>query len=163
MQFQVPQFIEVEDKIFGPLTLKQAIYIGGGGGLAFLIWRFLPKFVALPLLGVVIGFAVALAFFKINGRPFIVVLESSLLHFLGPKLYLWRPDYVKKRKKKKEKSISPISQVDIPNLSEHKLRSLAWSLDINENLQNERQRSLQTMAQDINTALNKTEQIYRPL
>src|SRR3989338_737591 len=27
MQFQVPQFIEVEDKIFGPLTLKQFFYV----------------------------------------------------------------------------------------------------------------------------------------
>ena len=27
MQYQVPQFIEVEDKIFGPLTFKQFLYI----------------------------------------------------------------------------------------------------------------------------------------
>ncbi|TSC80302.1 MAG: hypothetical protein G01um101429_152 [Parcubacteria group bacterium Gr01-1014_29] len=31
-QFQVPQFIEVEDKIFGPLTTKQFFYLLGGGG-----------------------------------------------------------------------------------------------------------------------------------
>ncbi|MFM2424198.1 MAG: hypothetical protein RLZZ70_589, partial [Candidatus Parcubacteria bacterium] len=30
MQFEVPQFIEIEDKIFGPLTWKQFLYVGGG-------------------------------------------------------------------------------------------------------------------------------------
>ncbi|TSC61742.1 MAG: SsrA-binding protein, partial [Parcubacteria group bacterium Athens0416_74] len=32
MQFQVPQFIEVEDKIVGPLTFKQFVFIAGGLG-----------------------------------------------------------------------------------------------------------------------------------
>ena len=42
MQFQTPQFIEVEDKIFARLTFKQAIYIGGGGGMAFTAFYFIP-------------------------------------------------------------------------------------------------------------------------
>ena len=43
MQFQVPQFIETEDKIVGPLTLKQFGYIGGAAtvvGLLFLVLNF---------------------------------------------------------------------------------------------------------------------------
>jgi len=32
MRFEVPQFIEVEDKIFGPFTWKQFIYLMGGEG-----------------------------------------------------------------------------------------------------------------------------------
>ena len=31
MQFQVPQFIETEDKVVGPLTLRQFMYIAGAG------------------------------------------------------------------------------------------------------------------------------------
>ena len=46
MRFQVPQFIEVEDKIFGPLTLKQFIYVFGGGGLCFVFYTFLPLILA---------------------------------------------------------------------------------------------------------------------
>ena len=34
MMFSVPQFIDVEDKIIGPLTLKQFIYLAGGAGLS---------------------------------------------------------------------------------------------------------------------------------
>jgi hypothetical protein len=29
MQFRVPQFIDIEDKLFGPLTFKQFIYLAG--------------------------------------------------------------------------------------------------------------------------------------
>ena len=42
MRFQVPQFIEIESKIFGPLTLKQFIYLIGGGGIIFILYALLP-------------------------------------------------------------------------------------------------------------------------
>ena len=45
MQFQVPQFIEVEDKIFGPLTFRQAVYLVGGAGLSYVIYRFSPSLI----------------------------------------------------------------------------------------------------------------------
>ena len=37
MQYQVPQFIEVEDKIFGPLTFKQLVYVVGGEPCFYLL------------------------------------------------------------------------------------------------------------------------------
>ena len=77
MQFQVPQFIEVEDKIFGPLTFKQFVYIGGGVGADYLLWRLLPIYVAGPLMLAVAAAAAALAFMQYNGRPFIVAAESA--------------------------------------------------------------------------------------
>ena len=42
MQFQVPQFIEIEDKIFGPLTFKQFIYLAGGVGASIVLWLYIP-------------------------------------------------------------------------------------------------------------------------
>jgi len=50
MQFQVPQFIEVEDKIIGPLTFKQFVFVGGGFGMAYVLWRVLPILLAAPLI-----------------------------------------------------------------------------------------------------------------
>ena len=38
MRFEVPQFIEIEDKIFGPFTWKQFVYLAGGVGLAAVIF-----------------------------------------------------------------------------------------------------------------------------
>ena len=42
MQFHIPQYIDIEDKLFGPLTLKQAVYVAGGLGGAYLAYRIIP-------------------------------------------------------------------------------------------------------------------------
>ena len=135
MQFQVPQFIEVEDKIFGPLTFKQFIYIAGGAGAAYLLWRVLPIYLAGPLILGVGGLAAALAFFQYNGRPFILALEHGFYYFIKTKLYLWNNE---QKSKKPESRIStlgtPSAQVYIPKLSDSKLHELAWSLDIKERI-----------------------------
>src|ERR1700677_3475216 len=89
MQFQVPQFIEVEDKIFGPLTFRQFVYLGGGAGLAYILFRVLPIFIALPLILGVAALVVALAFMQFNGRPFIIAMENAFYFIIHPRLYLW--------------------------------------------------------------------------
>ncbi|MEK9181994.1 MAG: PrgI family protein [Patescibacteria group bacterium] len=134
MRFQVPQFIEIEDKIFGPLTLKQFIYLAGGGGISFVIYSIIPYIiVALFFIVPVMIFSVALAFYKINGKPFIFILESAVKYVFSNKLYLWQ-----KREKpiiKKENLPDGNSTLlKVPKLSESKLKDLTWSLDINENI-----------------------------
>jgi hypothetical protein len=136
MQFQVPQFIEVEDKIFGPLTFKQFVFIAGGFGLAYLVWRLLPLLIAAPLIAAVGAFAAALAFFQFNGRPFILALENGFYYYVRSKLYLWNNE-TKKRVARAEPSPGPGgsgSQVYIPKLSDSRLHELAWSLDIKERI-----------------------------
>lgn len=135
MRFQVPQFIEIEDKIFGPLTLKQFIYLAGGGGISFVIYSIIPYFiVAVFFIIPVMLFSVALAFYKINGKPFIFIVESAFKYTLSNKLYLWQK--IEKKITKKEGVVpdknSPVLKV--PKLSESKLKDLTWSLDINENI-----------------------------
>ena len=134
MQFQVPQFIEVEDKIFGPLTFKQFIYILGGLGGAYIIYRMLPLALAGPLILIVGGFAAALAFFQFNGRPFIFGFESAFYYFLRTKLYLWNNE----RKQANAPAVKTVSakssEVYVPKLSDSKLHDLAWSLDIQERI-----------------------------
>lgn len=134
MQFQVPQFIEVEDKIFGPLTFKQFIYILGGLGGAYIFYRVLPLFIAGPLIIGVGGLAAALAFFQFNGRPFILGLESAFYYSLHSKLYLWNNER-KHDIASAVKTVSPqSSEVYVPKLSDSKLHDLAWSLDIQEKI-----------------------------
>lgn len=134
-QFQVPQFIEVEDKIFGPLTTKQFFYLLGGGGLTFLIWFFLDNyFFTLILAAPIIALSVALAFMKINGRPFIDLLSNSVVYILKPRLYLWQ-------KSKKEKQALPENDkpartgLVVPKITKSKLNDLAWSLDVMRNIE----------------------------
>lgn len=144
VQYQVPQFIEVEDKIFGPLTLKQFVYIGGGAGIGFLLWKYLPGLIALPLALGVVGFAVALAFVQINKKPLIVIIEAAFMYVIHSKLYLWNAQYQKNKKKKDDDTLQlPQAQSGVPSLSENKLKSLAWSLDINERIHLDRGRESQ--------------------
>ena len=134
MQFQVPQFIEVEDKIFGPLTFKQFIYLLGGVGGAYLLWRTLPLVVAGPLILAIGAFTAALAFLQFNGRPFILGVENAFYYYLRSKLYLWNNEK-KKSRAPAVKTVSPkSSEVYVPKLSDSKLHELAWSLDIQERI-----------------------------
>jgi len=129
MQFQVPQFIEVEDKIFGPLTWKQFIYLAGGGGIVVILFYFLPRFMAIIIALPVVAFSVALAFYKVNNRPFINVVESMFKFYIGSRLYIWR---------KTDKKITPSdnmsesnnAQIYVPKLSDSKLKDLNWTLGV---------------------------------
>jgi len=135
MQFQVPQFIEVEDKIFGPLTLKQFLYIGGGAGMSVVLFLFLPiKIISIPLIIVVLAFSAALAFYKVNGKPFVSVLEASFYYTFGNKLYIWKKIDRKPAQKPEEIVAQARSMVSVPKLSESKLKDLTWSLDIKESM-----------------------------
>ncbi len=149
MQFQVPQFIEVEDKIIGPLTFKQFLYVGGGAGISFILWRLLPLWVAvLPILGI-LGLTAALAMGQWNGRPFITGLENSFYYLLSKKLYLWSQQ--RSRKKPEQEIVGKVlgkQEVYIPRLADSKLHELAWSLDIHERVENARFRDVPVNASE---------------
>jgi hypothetical protein len=128
MEYQVPQFIEVEDKIFGPFTLKQFVYVAGGVGLCAILLLYLPLILGIILAIPVAAFTAALAFYKINNKPFVDILEAAFNYYIGNRLYLW----------KKEKPQTPAApQVAAPaeapqklGLTQGRLRDLATSLDI---------------------------------
>lgn len=128
MQYQVPQFIEVEDKIFGPLTLKQFIYVAGGAGLCAIIILYIPMPFSLLLALPIAGFAGALAFYKVNGKAFIEIVEAGFNYFLNGRLFLW--------KKERNATIpEPVAAPVAPAaasapLTRKKLEDLAWALDV---------------------------------
>lgn len=129
-QYQVPQFIEVEDKIFGPLTLKQFIYLAGGGGLALLCFTLLPLIIALPLAGIALGIGAAFAFYQVNGRPLIVAVEHGFSYLLGNKLYLWKQRQAAPEQKAEVKKAADPAVLAVPRLSQSRLKDLSWSLNI---------------------------------
>ncbi len=131
MQYQVPQFIEVEDKIFGPLTFKQFIYIAGGGGLCLVFFTLLPLVLTFFLSIPVVVLSLMLAFYKVNGRPFINVIEHAFGYFFASKLYLWKQREPKQgASAPAAKSSTLEARVVTPTLSESRLKDLAWSLNI---------------------------------
>jgi len=133
MRYQIPQFIEVEDKIIGPFTIKQFLYLVGGAGMAFLAYTFFPLFIFVLLLGIIAPLSLALAFYKINNKPFIDFLESAFLFYTKQNLYIWKKQ-PKPIEQSKIKAEAETAQVFVPKLSNSKLKELSWSLDINENL-----------------------------
>ncbi len=132
MRFQVPQFIEVEDKIFGPLTIKQFIYLLGGAGASFIIYTFVHYLIlAILLILPVMGFALALAFYKINNKPFINVVEAAFNYYFGNKLYIWKKVDRKVIAKAAQPGATGLgADFFVPKLSDSKLKDLTWSLDI---------------------------------
>lgn len=128
-QFQVPQYIDVEDKIFGPLTVKQFIYILGGAGVVVMLYLLqLPTILFFILACLSGSFFGALAFMKVNGQPFIVVLNNALNHITHPRLFIWKRE---QKKVVQKQQIIEKQQTLMPRLTESKLKDLSWSLDIN--------------------------------
>lgn len=92
MQFVVPQFIDVEDKILGPLSVRQFLMILVWGIVGFLMLKLFNfiTFIFVFLLWSMVVFL--LAFIKINGRPFHYFILSILQTFKYPRLRIWHKE-----------------------------------------------------------------------
>ncbi len=137
MQYPVPQFQDIEDKIIGPLTFKQFLYILGGVGASYAIMQTLPKGLNYLIIAPIAGLSLALAFYRINNQPFINIIESAFYYAIRNKLYLW--SHKKKYKKTKLIQSNTEKSIEVPNISDSKMKDLAWSLDINENVERAQQ------------------------
>lgn len=135
MNFQVPQFIEIEDKVIGPLSFKQFIYIAGSIGLAFICYTFLPIYLALIPIGAIIALGLALAFYQVNNRPFIIVFQSALRYYMNNKLYLWHQRSNQAVLTTQDPTGGNTSSFAPPKLSQSKLAELSWNLDVKEKIQ----------------------------
>lgn len=92
MQFQVPQFIEAEDKIVGPLSLRQFLYVAAASGLVFLLYLTVQTWLWLILSLFILSLGIALAFVQINGRPLSAVIFSATKFYWQPQNYVWQPE-----------------------------------------------------------------------
>lgn len=98
MQFQVPQYIDVEDRIVGPLTLKQFFYIATGFLTIFITFFVLTTWLWL-ITSVIVGTAsLSFALVKYNGRPLMTVTVAGLRYYMGGRTYTWqKSDGIKKQ------------------------------------------------------------------
>jgi len=136
MQFKVPQFLEIEDKIFGPFTFKEFVYLAGGAGICYMLFKLLGVLLgAIPILAVA-GFSLALTFYHPNGKPFLNMVESAIKYLIQSKLYIWKRHEIKINvKQQQQMEMSAELKKETMNqsgvrLSGSKLRDLAWSLDV---------------------------------
>jgi len=93
MYFEVPQFIQREMKIVGPLTFKQFLFVAAGAlgcGLLyiFLMQRSFFLFIVSSLIVMVGG--LALAFIRIEGIALPTLITHFFLFLASKKTYLWK-------------------------------------------------------------------------
>jgi len=118
MQFQVPQFIDVEPKIVGPLTLKQFLYIAGAAVPAFglfFVLHFIPWIIITSVLAAT---ALLLAFMKYNGQP----MQRAALAIFN---YLWQPRFFVWRRVEKAAKTPPAPKIQ---MSGNPLKDLLFKL-----------------------------------
>lgn len=92
-QYIVPQFLTVEPKIIGPITMRQFLWMLGSAFLLMILWRLLT-FVAFIVAAVfILAIAGAFAFLKVNGLPFHFFLINVLQTIKRPRVRVWSKAY----------------------------------------------------------------------
>ncbi len=131
LQYNIPQFIDSEDKIIGPVTIRQMAYLAIGTVIIGFLWMYKPNTIIFFLMAVPIGLIfLAFAFFKINGLNFEVMLANIFSFITKPTLMLWS-----RQTENKEPIIKVvIEKRNTTNLinneySQSKVEELAWLMD----------------------------------
>lgn len=90
MRYQVPQFIETETKLIGPLTSRQFLWVAGGLSMGILEFMFLSGYLRIGAIILTLAFFGVLAFIKIEGQPAVNFLAYMLSYALQSKKYLFK-------------------------------------------------------------------------
>ena len=106
MQFQVPQFIDTEDKIVGPLSIKQFAYAAGIAALLAVLFPLLEFWLWMIFFTIFGGFAAVLIFGRFNGRPITVLFRALFESIWAPSVYKY---YSGKEIEGQKKAVSPIT------------------------------------------------------
>ncbi|MFA6097195.1 MAG: PrgI family protein [Candidatus Paceibacterota bacterium] len=129
MQYGVPQFIDVEDKIVGPFTGKQTLYMMIGGGFLILIFSFFTLGFFLVAVVIILPLTLVFAFYKPKGITVAQYLSNFMKFFSSNRLYVWRREnegsFFKTVQKKKKATV----EVEAKTVTRSKIRELAWVLD----------------------------------
>ena len=127
--FQVPQFIDVEDKIIGPLTLKQFLFLAGAGIIIFILYSVLQFWLWLIISIVVAGAGLGFAFVKINGQPMSKVALNGFKYLIRPRLYVLQRGQLKRSiaPKPAEPKKEPVKEKK--RLTQEELEELAKKID----------------------------------
>ncbi len=92
-QFVVPQFIETEDHIFGPITARQFIILMIMGLVDFTLFKLL-SFTMFLVFGIpIFAIGTTFAFARINGQAFHFFVLNIIQTFKKPKIRVWEKTY----------------------------------------------------------------------
>ncbi len=132
-QFVVPQFIDVEDKILGPISVRQFIIVLTGTGLVVgayqILYKLANQFILfiVSALGILAG-VLMFAFIKVNGRPFHLFVLNLLQSVKNPHLRIWNNQMAEILQYRKEPPPPPPLPLKQP-LTKTNLAKLALLVD----------------------------------
>jgi hypothetical protein len=128
MMFNVPQFIDVEDKIVGPLTWKQLLWMIGMGAALLTFFNIFEKipFVIIAIPTVLLF--VAFAFYRPNGFPLTTFVFYAILFLFSPKVSVWERPAMERPKIKEPEKTEEIQNTE-KQIEPEKLKELAKILD----------------------------------
>lgn len=92
MRFHVPQFIEKESKLIGPLTLRQFLWFLGGGTVFIIAQFFLSGTTLLIATAFIAAGTASLAYLKIDDVPLPKYIGNAFIFLLSTKKYTYRGD-----------------------------------------------------------------------
>jgi len=128
MLFVVPQFIEVESKVIGPISVRQFIILLATAGIMFIWYSLFSTVFFIALSAVTFGIGVVFAFVKVNSQPFHQFALSAIQTAKRPALGIWHREInqavvVKmarkdRKKDKDDKSFTPKPEVSTSHLAE---------------------------------------------
>ena len=89
-QFVVPQFLDVESKIIGPITARQFLIMLGVLVAEFIVYRIFLNILFVLVFGVpILAAGLLFAFMKVNGQPFHFMVLSFIQTWQRPRLRVW--------------------------------------------------------------------------
>jgi len=130
MQYAVPQFTDVEDKLIGPLTLKQFFVLLFAGGICLLFWSLPVSKVISVLIDIPIALGgIGLAFASYNGRSMLSYILPYISFSLSPKVMIFKREAVTANVVTAETKSVNQSQTKTAEAPEGRLKKLAYLLD----------------------------------
>ncbi|MDD5489058.1 MAG: PrgI family protein [Candidatus Moranbacteria bacterium] len=135
MHANVPQFIEMEDKIAFGLTSKQLLWMGGMAACLIVLYGLVDRQIFLFVAIFIVIIFGTFTFYRPQGIPFISFFGFMVQYFTSPKKYIWRRVYdtkesafsksLQEAQKKRTGSATQIKRIP----SQSQLKRIAWVLD----------------------------------
>ena len=128
--FNIPQFIDTEDKVVGPFTAKQIGWMIAAAAILFVCYALFGKTALLILAVPVLGIFGGLAFYRPHGQPLTFFISSVLHFFFNPKMYIWKRMMESKKPAKKVSQDKPETKIERKTITQEKIREISGLVDI---------------------------------
>ncbi|MDD2274805.1 MAG: hypothetical protein PHI91_01165 [Candidatus Pacebacteria bacterium] len=139
MQYRVPQFIEHQAKILGPLNVKQSMTIGVVLVICFFLYFAIGEenfFLFILLAGLLTGIALAISFYKVQGQSLPVVMKNWTSFNISPRLFLWKrkrsPVFLSTERERRAITIVKQEKSPLKMRDEGKIEELIKKIDFEE-------------------------------